>query len=88
MLGYRGHFLTKSRRYSTTLSSLRQARSDHRATEARQSLGIPAPADNVINESRWQFTGSGYRQGEALWAEAARERVPRATSIEQARDAS
>jgi hypothetical protein len=88
MLGYRGHFLTKSRRYSTTLSSLRQARSDHRAAEARQGLGMPALPSNVINESRWRFTGSGYRPGEAFWAEAARGRVPRTPGIEQTRDVS
>ena len=29
MLGFRGHFSTKSRRYSTTLTRLRQARRDH-----------------------------------------------------------
>jgi hypothetical protein len=30
MLGFRGHFSTKSRRYSTTLTRLRRARRDHR----------------------------------------------------------
>jgi len=30
MLGYRGHFATKSRRYSTTLKALRAARADYR----------------------------------------------------------
>jgi hypothetical protein len=30
MLGYGGHFLTKSRRYSVTFGQLRQARADHR----------------------------------------------------------
>src|SRR5690606_18355073 len=29
MLGFRGHFSTKSRRYSTTLGALRAARADH-----------------------------------------------------------
>ncbi|HEX2319300.1 MAG TPA: replication initiator, partial [Streptosporangiaceae bacterium] len=33
MLGYRGHFLTKSRRYSVTFTQLRQARISHRRTE-------------------------------------------------------
>ncbi len=31
MLGFRGHFTTKSRRFSVTLGSLRQARRDHQA---------------------------------------------------------
>ena len=30
MLGYGGHFLTKSRRYSVTFGQLRTARADHR----------------------------------------------------------
>ena len=30
MLGYSGHFLTKSRRYSVTFGQLRTARVDHR----------------------------------------------------------
>jgi hypothetical protein len=32
MLGYGGHFLTKSRRYSITFGQLRAARTDHRRT--------------------------------------------------------
>ncbi|WP_239095519.1 replication initiator [Planotetraspora silvatica] len=35
MLGFRGHFSTKSRRYSTTLGDLRRVRVDYRAGEAR-----------------------------------------------------
>ena len=30
MLGYGGHFLTKSRRYSVTFGQLRRARTEHR----------------------------------------------------------
>ena len=33
MLGYGGHFLTKSRRYSVTFGQLRTARTDHRRHE-------------------------------------------------------
>jgi replication initiator protein RepSA len=33
MLGYGGHFLTKSRRYSVTFGQLRRARTDHRRAE-------------------------------------------------------
>ena len=74
MLGYR-HFLTKSRRYSTTLSALRQARADHRAAELRQRNGQPdLDKLRVIYESEWRFAGSGHREGEALWAEATRSR--------------
>ncbi|HEY5151464.1 MAG TPA: replication initiator [Mycobacterium sp.] len=34
MLGFRGHFTTKSRRFSVTLGSLRQARRDYRAAHS------------------------------------------------------
>ena len=39
MLGYGGHFLTKSRRYSVTFGQLRAARTDH-----RRAAMPPAPA--------------------------------------------
>jgi hypothetical protein len=35
MLGFRGHFLTKARRYSTTFGALRAARTRHATVEAR-----------------------------------------------------
>jgi predicted DNA-binding transcriptional regulator AlpA len=41
MLGFRGHFLTKSRAYSTTFKTLRGDRQAHRLTERLTSLGIP-----------------------------------------------
>jgi hypothetical protein len=89
MLGYRGHFMTKSRSYSTTLSALRQVRRDHRAAEARQSHGQQDPLPgHIITEARWRFTGSGYRPGEAMWAEATRDRIRQAQHIEQTRNAS
>jgi hypothetical protein len=40
MLGFRGHFLTKSRRYSTTFTAIRQAQAEHRRREALAELGI------------------------------------------------
>ncbi|WP_460404155.1 replication initiator [Actinophytocola sediminis] len=62
MLGFRGHFLTKSRAYSTTFKTLRTDRQAHRLTERLTALGIP-PEDHtditVIND--WEFTGTGYR---------------------------
>lgn len=38
MLGFRGHFLTKARRYSTTFTLLRKARREHARTETREYL--------------------------------------------------
>jgi hypothetical protein len=41
-LGYRGHFSTRSRRYSVTLGSRRQERRDTRTAWTRQQAGLPA----------------------------------------------
>ncbi|KUN98050.1 plasmid replication initiator protein [Streptomyces caeruleatus] len=57
-LGYRGHILTKSRRYSTTYGALRADRADHRR-------GGPAPEADTITESAWRFAGSGYTPAES-----------------------
>ena len=40
MLGFRGHFLTKSRRYSTTFREIRHAQAAFRRTETLAALGI------------------------------------------------
>ncbi|OUC99282.1 replication initiator [Streptosporangium minutum] len=70
---YRGHFSTKSRHYSTTLSDPRQARAGHRAEQARLVLGLPDPADGkMLTVSEWRYAGSGHRHGEPFWAELAR----------------
>ena len=65
MLGYRGHFSTKSRRYSVTLTQLRQSRADYRAIQTREDApGTPghAPATTTIQE--WHYAGSGLLHGE------------------------
>ncbi|MGI5487125.1 replication initiator [Microtetraspora malaysiensis] len=82
MLGYRGHFSTKSRLYSITLGDLRQARADHRAKEARESVGLPVPTDReTVTVQEWRFAGSGHRNGEHFWAEYARQRIATARRI-------
>lgn len=64
-LGYRGHFLTKSRRYSTTFSALRDARIQWR--EARR-FGGDVPADHSF-EGHWRAIGAGWaNRGESLFA--------------------
>lgn len=69
MLGFRGHFSTKSRRYSTTLGALRTARRQWRTEEMLRAHGIGAEnADNVIVAGRWTYSGRGYSEGEALYA--------------------
>ncbi|GAB3960908.1 plasmid replication initiator protein [Actinoallomurus acanthiterrae] len=82
MLGYGGHFSTKSRRYSTTLTRLRQARADHRAAEASER-DEQAQCDDrpAVTISNWRYAGSGLLHGEHFWAEQARERIQAARSI-------
>ncbi len=61
MLGFRGHFVTKSRSYSTTLGELRAARAAYRAHQDQP------PDDAAVNDDDstvvlavWQYIGSGY----------------------------
>ncbi|MFF9013130.1 replication initiator protein RepSA [Streptomyces sp. NPDC014870] len=72
MLGFRGHFSTKSRRYSTTLGALRQVRADYRAAQQRASLGLPDPDDNpeatVLVVAHWAYAGHGSTPGESWLA--------------------
>ncbi|MDX3136849.1 replication initiation protein, partial [Streptomyces europaeiscabiei] len=72
MLGFRGHFSTKSRAYSVTLGALRQERADHNEalTRERAALaGHPLPApDSVLVLSHWRFAGTGLTDAEALFA--------------------
>jgi hypothetical protein len=68
MLGYRGHFATKSRRYSTTMRALRRARRDwHR----RQHPESHEHRDKIIvvTETELEWAGLGWRTaGDALLA--------------------
>ncbi|WP_405766543.1 replication initiation protein [Actinacidiphila glaucinigra] len=75
MLGFRGHFSTKSRRYSTTLGALRQERADYRAAQERDVLGLePIEPDTVLVLADWQYAGHGHTPGEsALAASIARD---------------
>jgi len=74
MLGYRGHFATKSRRYSTTMRALRAARRDwHRRH-------LPHACDyqdkTVITETDLEWAGRGWRTtGDALLALSAAARA-------------
>ncbi|MEY2246476.1 replication initiator [Streptomyces sp. BF23-18] len=71
MLGYGGHFSSKSRRYSTTLTALRQARADHRAEEQRTALGIGSRP--TVTVGAWRYAGRGYSPEAALLAASVRE---------------
>jgi hypothetical protein len=71
MLGYGGHFSTKSRRYSTTLTALREARAEHRAEEQRTALGIRGRT--TVSVGQWRYAGRGYSPEAALLAASVRE---------------
>jgi hypothetical protein len=65
MLGYGGHFLTKSRRYSVTFGALRTARTDHRRAQRhpggeRDPWGRPLDESVVLVLSTWTYAGTGY----------------------------
>jgi Replication initiator protein, pSAM2 len=88
MLGFGGHFSTKSRRYSTTLGALRRAR----ATYARRRRGNTLPLDvgaiaddddqAVMIVASWSYLGSGYQTtGEAWLAASAAARAREARRI-------
>jgi hypothetical protein len=84
MLGYRGHFATKSRRYSTTMRALRAARRDwHR----RQQPDARGHSDKtVIRHTNLTWAGRGWRtSGDALLAlsAAARAREHRRVAREE-----
>jgi hypothetical protein len=82
MLGFRGHWQTKSRRYSTTMTVLRRARVAY-AKRRRARDGVPLdawgrPEDDELVETvaTWAFAGGGYRtQGEAWLALSAAARA-------------
>jgi hypothetical protein len=85
MLGYRGHFATKSRRYSTTMRALRAARRDW---NRRQDPDSPGDSDRtVIRHTDLAWAGRGWRtSGDALLAlsAAARAREHRRVAREEA----
>jgi Replication initiator protein, pSAM2 len=82
MLGYRGHFLTKSRRYSVTFTQLRQARINYRRAE-RHPDGEKDPWGRRLDDrvvlimTAWQYAGTGHAstgEHELALAAAARAR--------------
>lgn len=89
MLGFRGHFSSKSRRYSTTLGTLRAVRTDYRQTETHTRLGIAdddrvvtlKPGDElgdvepgtIVILGHWRYAGHGYTDGQQPYADTIRD---------------
>jgi hypothetical protein len=85
MLGYRGHFATKSRRYSTTLRALRAARADWHRRHFAEGQARPA-SKAVVQVPYLTWAGRGWRtSGDALLAmsSAARAREHRRIAHEE-----
>jgi hypothetical protein len=64
-LGHGGHFLTKSRRYSTTFGRLRRDRQDHRRAQRhpqgeRDPWGRPLDDAVVLVLHTWTYAATGY----------------------------
>ncbi|WP_184723613.1 replication initiator [Saccharopolyspora phatthalungensis] len=62
MLAFRGHFLSKSRAYSTTFKQLREDRQIWRFEQNLAELGVTADTVTVINH--WDMTSVGHRTDE------------------------
>jgi hypothetical protein len=75
-----GHFMTKSRKWSTTFSALRQARTDHVQEVRKQSwTGLSDQALTTI-KAKWQYVGNGYATSTDRWiADVMRERKQQPT---------
>ncbi|MCX4990084.1 replication initiator [Streptomyces sp. NBC_00568] len=74
MLGFRGHFSTKSRRYSTTLGALRTARAEWRRAQAAAATAGDTDTTTLV-VSHWVFAGTGLSAAEA-WLAASLEPAP------------
>jgi hypothetical protein len=94
MLGFGGHWSTKSRRYSTTFTVLRRARVAF-AKRRRARDGVPLdawerPEDDqaVIVVASWAYVGAGYATEGERWlalSAAARAREQRRVAREELR---
>jgi hypothetical protein len=94
MLGFGGHFSSKSRRYSTTLGALRRARVAYAIRRRRgnklplDAWGRPDDDQAVIVVATWSYIGSGYQSTGEAWlaaSAAARAREERRIAKEELR---
>ncbi|WP_406347069.1 replication initiator [Streptomyces sp. NBC_00648] len=68
MLGFRGHFSTKTRRYSTTLGALRTARAEWRRLQAAIARGdnhtAPDSEETTLVLAHWAYAATGLTRAE------------------------
>jgi hypothetical protein len=97
MLGFGGHFSTKSRRYSTTLGALRRVRVAYAIRRRRgdtlplDAWGQPEDDQTVVVVASWTYLGSGYQTTGEAWlaaSAAARAREARRIAKEELRTTS
>ncbi|MEU8321189.1 replication initiator [Nonomuraea sp. NPDC048881] len=71
MLGFRGHFSTRSRHYSTTLGDIRADREHHARLNDITTGRLPLfDEDTVLVISEWEYAGKGHSLGDQLLAAA------------------
>ena len=77
-LGFRGHFLTKARRYSVTFAALRGVRAQYREQADPWLTQIRAKAidDQVVIRRNFHYAGSGLSPAERAVAASIRGRAP------------
>jgi hypothetical protein len=92
MLGFGGHFASKSRRYSTTLGALRRARVAYAIRRRRggtlplDAWGRPEDDQAAVVIATWRYLGSGYQSTGEAWlaaSAAARAREQRRVAREE-----
>jgi hypothetical protein len=92
MLGFGGHFSSKSRRYSTTLGALRRARVAYAIRRRRgdtlplDAWGRPEDDQAMIAIASWVYLGQGYQSTGEAWlaaSAAARARETRRIAKEE-----
>jgi replication initiator protein RepSA len=72
-LGFRGHFSTKSRRYSTSLAAKRRQRITYARRKKAEggdlldAWGRPEGEEAIVIETYWRFGGQGYKTGGEAW---------------------
>ncbi|MFI7133947.1 replication initiator [Nonomuraea sp. NPDC050153] len=71
MLGFRSHFSTRSRHYSTTLGDIRADREHHARLNDITTGCLPLfDEDTVLVISEWEYAGKGHSLGDQLLAAA------------------
>ena len=77
MLGFRGHFSTKSRHYSTTFGALRAERAQHQRDHATTGSLCPIPEDDTtVVVASWRFAGQAHPPTTPPSADAIRSGAP------------